>query len=237
MGCGWESPILPGKLRSHPVVSYACICSCSIKLSGYHVPGEGLLALAAKFLCWEEDRAHHRRGDNVRNIPDTYSCVINKLSPAATEQTSTVTKQSSVTNVQTSAAIKQIHTSTMQKPATAKLSPAVNMQAPTATKKTSAAKQIHTATTQKPATTKLLPPPLHRCPPLLTAQPASHTQTRYLWASLPPASLCPPMPAGQSPSTPLGNTPDQEIRKGNFPKAKLGRNCCPIWEPTKWGMD
>ncbi|KAJ9074481.1 hypothetical protein DSO57_1005801 [Entomophthora muscae] len=56
----------------------------------------------------------------VRNIADTYSCVINKLSPtasvkvpAATEQTSavnmqisTVTKQTSATNVQTSASIK-----------------------------------------------------------------------------------------------------------------------------------
>ncbi|KAJ9048365.1 hypothetical protein DSO57_1035745 [Entomophthora muscae] len=59
------------------------------------------------------------------DIPDTYSCVINKLSPAATKQTSavnmqttTVTKQKSTTNVQTSAAIKQMITATAQAPTT-----------------------------------------------------------------------------------------------------------------------
>ncbi|KAJ9077410.1 hypothetical protein DSO57_1017032 [Entomophthora muscae] len=101
----------------------------------------------------------------VRNIPDTYSYVTNKLSPAinvkvpvATEQmsaanvqTSAVIKQTSATNVQTSSTIKQIHTATMWKPATTKLLPAVNAQAPAATK------QIHATTMWNPATTKLLP--------------------------------------------------------------------------------
>ncbi|KAJ9080710.1 hypothetical protein DSO57_1022113 [Entomophthora muscae] len=98
----------------------------------------------------------------VRNIPDPYSCVTNKLSPAINVKAPTTTKQTSATNVQTSAAIKQIHTATMQKPAGTKLLPTVNVQAPV--EKMSAAtvwapvatKQIHT-TTQKPATAKLLP--------------------------------------------------------------------------------
>ncbi|KAJ9073518.1 hypothetical protein DSO57_1015654 [Entomophthora muscae] len=135
-----------------------------------------------KTLAKFEDRFYM---EGVRNIPDFYSCVINKLSPAAkvkapaaTKQTSTVniqtsavTEQTPTTNVQTSAAIKQIHTAIMQKPVTTKRSPAVSMQAPT-TKKTSTstvqAPAVHTqnpvttkllpaATTQKPITTKLLP--------------------------------------------------------------------------------
>ncbi|KAJ9060304.1 hypothetical protein DSO57_1032204 [Entomophthora muscae] len=117
--------------------------------------------------------------DIVKNIPDTYSCLINKLSPAANVKAPAATKQMSAVNVQTSAAIKKIHTATMWKTATTKRSPAVSMQAPAATKKTStstvqaptvhaqnpvttkllpaATKQMSTATTQKPVTTKLLP--------------------------------------------------------------------------------
>ncbi|KAJ9068052.1 hypothetical protein DSO57_1032628 [Entomophthora muscae] len=91
------------------------------------------------------------QSQNVRNIPDTYSCVTNKLSPAINVKVPATTKQ-------TSDATKHIYTSTMQKPATTKLSPAVNVQAPATANQTSAAiKQIHVATTQKSATTKLLP--------------------------------------------------------------------------------
>ncbi|KAJ9049269.1 hypothetical protein DSO57_1026418 [Entomophthora muscae] len=114
----------------------------------------------------------------VRNITDTYSCVINKLSsaanvkaPATTKQTSTVNMQTSTTNVQTSAAIKQIHTTTTQKPATTKMLP--------------------TANTQTLDAIKQMPLPLHRRPSLLPASPASHPQTRHPWASLPPARYLP----------------------------------------------
>ncbi|KAJ9086578.1 hypothetical protein DSO57_1002703 [Entomophthora muscae] len=174
---------------------------------------------------------------SVRNNTDTYSCVINKLSPATTKQMSAV-------NMQTSAVSKQMFTTTAQapatitqKPVTTKLLPAVNVQAPAATKQMSTTTaQAPAATTQKPVTTtchllstcrRLLPlsrcpPPLHRRPPLFPAPPASHPQTRHPWASLLPASLCPPMPAGQSPSTPLGNS---QIGKSGKPislKPNLG---------------
>ncbi|KAJ9072448.1 hypothetical protein DSO57_1027427 [Entomophthora muscae] len=123
--------------------------------------------------------------EGVRNIPDTYSCVTNKLSPAinvkapaTTKQMSDVTEQTSATmqkpattklspavNTQVPAATKQIHATTTQKPATSKLLPTVNTQASATTKQMSTApaqtsavaKQVHTATTQKPTTTKLLP--------------------------------------------------------------------------------
>ncbi|KAJ9084223.1 hypothetical protein DSO57_1026724 [Entomophthora muscae] len=53
-----------------------------------------------------------------------------------------------------SAAIKQIHTATMQKPITTQLLPAVNAQVP------AAIKQMSTATVQAPATTKQILPGL-----------------------------------------------------------------------------
>ncbi|KAJ9074059.1 hypothetical protein DSO57_1010147 [Entomophthora muscae] len=56
----------------------------------------------------------------VRNIPDTYSCVINKLSPAANVKAPAITKQTSATTAQTPAA-------TTQKPVITKLLSAVNM--------------------------------------------------------------------------------------------------------------
>ncbi|KAJ9077114.1 hypothetical protein DSO57_1019849 [Entomophthora muscae] len=94
----------------------------------------------------------------VRNIPDTYSCVTNKLSPAANVKAPTTTEQMSAINVQTSAAIKQIHTATMWKPTTTKLLLAANTQMPTATAQ---------------APTFLVSP---TCKP---APPASHLQTRH----------------------------------------------------------
>ncbi|KAJ9050724.1 hypothetical protein DSO57_1011841 [Entomophthora muscae] len=178
---------------------------------------------------------------SVRNIPDTYSCVINKLSPTANVkaptatkqiaavnvQTSAVTKQTSATNVQTSGAIKQIHTATIQKPTTTKQTSAVNVQALATTKQTSA------VTVQAPLSSS-------RCPLLLPAPPASHPQTRHSWASLPLTSHLPAfaLPCQQaSPHPLLWEIARLENQERQFPKAKLGRNCCPIWEPTKWGMD
>ncbi|KAJ9073205.1 hypothetical protein DSO57_1019097 [Entomophthora muscae] len=87
----------------------------------------------------------------VRNIPDTYSYVNNKLSPAANMKAPAATKQLFT-------AIAWAPAATTQKPVTTKLSPAVNVQAPAATKQTSTATtRAPAATTQKPVTTKLLP--------------------------------------------------------------------------------
>ncbi|KAJ9049383.1 hypothetical protein DSO57_1025204, partial [Entomophthora muscae] len=91
----------------------------------------------------------------VRNIPNTYSYLTNKLSP-------TVNVKAPAATGQTSTAIKQINTATMQKPIATKPLPTVNAQAPTATKQTStttarapmATKQIH-ATTKLLSTTNL----------------------------------------------------------------------------------
>ncbi|KAJ9088389.1 hypothetical protein DSO57_1023622 [Entomophthora muscae] len=170
----------------------------------------------------------------VRNIPDTYSCVINKLSPAANVKAPIATKQTSATNVQTSAAIKQIHTSTMRKPAITKRSPAVSMQAPTATV------QAPAASTQKPATTKLLPAANTQALAAIKQMPTTTAQAPTTLASptckpssnqapmgqpatcQPSASLCPPMPAGQSPSTPLGNIHIGKSGKKISPKPNLG---------------
>ncbi|KAJ9082917.1 hypothetical protein DSO57_1000219 [Entomophthora muscae] len=113
----------------------------------------------------------------VRNIPDTYSCVINKLSPAANVKAPIATKQTSATNVQTSAAIKQIHTATMQKPAITKRSPDVSMQAPTATV------QAPAASTQKPATTKLLPAANTQALAAIKQMPTATTQAPTTLAS------------------------------------------------------
>ncbi|KAJ9073315.1 hypothetical protein DSO57_1017875 [Entomophthora muscae] len=44
----------------------------------------------------------------VRNILDTYSCVINKLSPAANVKAPSATEETSAVNVQTSAVIKHM---------------------------------------------------------------------------------------------------------------------------------
>ncbi|KAJ9087661.1 hypothetical protein DSO57_1030966 [Entomophthora muscae] len=111
-----------------------------------------------------------RQHQYVRNISDTYSCVIKKLSPAinvkapaATKQTSAITKQTSTTNVRTSTATKQIHAATTQKSATTKLLLAVNVQVPTTT-----------TTTEKPATAKLLPTANAQTP---TAIEQMHTAT------------------------------------------------------------
>ncbi|KAJ9068390.1 hypothetical protein DSO57_1029196 [Entomophthora muscae] len=57
----------------------------------------------------------------ARNFPDTYSCVINKLTPVVNVQAPTAIKQ-------TSDAAKQIPTATTQKPTTTKLLPAANTQ-------------------------------------------------------------------------------------------------------------
>ncbi|KAJ9077190.1 hypothetical protein DSO57_1019020 [Entomophthora muscae] len=191
----------------------------------------------------------------VRNIPDTYSCVINKLSPAANVKASAATKQ-------TSATIKQIHTTTMWKPITTKPLPAVNMQAPAATKKmftatvqppattkqihantmwkpvttktlpavnvqaSAAAKQIHTVITQKPTTTKLLPAAntqtltaIKQMPTTL-ASPTDKPSSNQAPMSQ-PVSLCPLMPAGQSPSTSLGNSQIGKSGKAIFSKPNL----------------
>ncbi|KAJ9078349.1 hypothetical protein DSO57_1007386 [Entomophthora muscae] len=134
----------------------------------------------------------------VRNIPDTYSCVINKLSPAATKQTS-------ATNMQTSAAIKQIHIASMWKPTTTKLLPVANTQT------LAAIKQMPTATAQAPTT--LASP---TCRPSSNQAPMGQPATFQ-----PPASLCPLMPAGQSPSTPLENSQIWKSGKAISPKPNL----------------
>ncbi|KAJ9081612.1 hypothetical protein DSO57_1012728 [Entomophthora muscae] len=124
----------------------------------------------------------HNCGQIVRNIPDTYSCVTKKLSPAVNVKAPAATEQTSTANVQTSAATKQIHATTTWNPATTKLLPAINMQVPA-------------ATAQVPTTL---------------------------------ASLCPPMPAGQSPSTPFRNSQIGKPGKAISPKPKLGGTAAQI---------
>ncbi|KAJ9089761.1 hypothetical protein DSO57_1009512 [Entomophthora muscae] len=84
-------------------------------------------------------------------------------------------EQTPAVTVQTSTTTKQMYIVTMQKPANIKLLLTANAQTSAATK------QIHTTTPQKPDTTKPG-----------TCEPVYHL----------PATPCPPMPAGQSPSTP-----------------------------------
>ncbi|KAJ9073285.1 hypothetical protein DSO57_1018167 [Entomophthora muscae] len=105
---------------------------------------------------------------SVRNIPDTYSCVINKLSPAANVKAPASTKQTSTINVQTSPSQQHATNNICCHKADThchhaearhiKQSPSVSMQAPAATKKTSTstvrAPAVHT---QNPVTTKPLP--------------------------------------------------------------------------------
>ncbi|KAJ9069606.1 hypothetical protein DSO57_1016767 [Entomophthora muscae] len=55
-----------------------------------------------KFYQTDEGQLVLKKVAAVRNIPDTYSCVINKLSPAANVKAPT-TKKTSTVNVQTSA--------------------------------------------------------------------------------------------------------------------------------------
>ncbi|KAJ9067296.1 hypothetical protein DSO57_1000878 [Entomophthora muscae] len=180
-----------------------------------------------------------------KDLYSTESCLINKLSPATTKQTSAATARAPATN-------KQIHAATTWKSATTKLSPTVNVQTPATTKQTSTAttqvpaaiKQLHTATTQKPTITKLLPTAntqmpttieqMHiatvQAPTTLTSPICKPSANQALMSQSafcqPPTSLYPPMPAGQSPSTPLGNS---QIRKQgrDFPQSQTWKELRP----------
>ncbi|KAJ9090266.1 hypothetical protein DSO57_1004176 [Entomophthora muscae] len=98
--------------------------------------------------------------------------------------------------------------------------PAVNVQAPAATKlllvsntqTLAAIEQMPAATAQAPITLASLP-----CKPSSNQSPMSQPATCQL-----PSSLCPPIPAGQSPSTPLGNSQIGKPGKAISPKPNLG---------------
>ncbi|KAJ9078436.1 hypothetical protein DSO57_1006563 [Entomophthora muscae] len=95
--------------------------------------------------------------DVVRNIHDIYSWLLNKLSLAATKQTSAVTEQTSATNVQTSAIIKQIHTATCGSPPQPRVHLLSTCRQPLPQKTSTATAQAPAATSQKPVTTKPSP--------------------------------------------------------------------------------
>ncbi|KAJ9062302.1 hypothetical protein DSO57_1012096 [Entomophthora muscae] len=90
--------------------------------------------------------------DCVRNILDTYTCVINAQTPTVTKQTSTTKKTSTVIT-------QKLATTTTQKPTTTKLLPA-------------AIEQMYTATVQ--ASTTLVSP---ACKPSANQAPMSQPVT------------------------------------------------------------
>ncbi|KAJ9055401.1 hypothetical protein DSO57_1004263 [Entomophthora muscae] len=130
----------------------------------------------------------------------TYSGVINTQTPAITKQTSTANMQTPSTKIQTSTA-------------TAKLLSAVNAQKPAAnTQMLAAIEQMHIATVQVPTT--LASP---TCKASANQVPMSQPATCQK-----PISLCPPMPAGHSQSTPLGNIQIRKPGKAISPNPNLG---------------
>ncbi|KAJ9061216.1 hypothetical protein DSO57_1022767 [Entomophthora muscae] len=95
-----------------------------------------------------------------RNIPDTFSCVTNKLpptanvkAPATTKQTSAVTEQISATNTQTLAAIKWMPTTTAQAPTT--------LASPTCKPSSNQAPMSQPATCQPLPSHAIRPVPIH----------------------------------------------------------------------------
>ncbi|KAJ9077868.1 hypothetical protein DSO57_1012468 [Entomophthora muscae] len=152
-----------------------------------------------------------------------------KQTPAATNKTSTVTTQTSATTKLLPAA-------------TTKLLHAANVQTPDTTKQMSAAtKQMHTATVQALIT---LGSPIHKSGTLepVCHQPPAHKPACACALHTPAASHSSCHPLSSHAIRPvhlhsLGKFPNQETKKGIFPKAKLDRNRCPSWVPIKWGMD
>ncbi|KAJ9078527.1 hypothetical protein DSO57_1005970 [Entomophthora muscae] len=122
-------------------------------------------------ICCHQADTHCHYAEAHRNQDITHR---QSAGTSATKQTSSATVRAPITT-------KQIHAAT-------KLLPVVNMQAPAATAQAPVAtKQIHTTTTkllpavntQTLAAIEQMPTATERRPPLLTAPPASHPQTRH----------------------------------------------------------
>ncbi|KAJ9074012.1 hypothetical protein DSO57_1010568 [Entomophthora muscae] len=91
-----------------------------------------ILTISTSILCYTTTGSKISK-PSFRNIPDTYSCVTNKLSPTVNVKALTATKQKFTANVQTSAITEQIHSTTTRKPTTTKLLPTAIEQMPIAT--------------------------------------------------------------------------------------------------------